>query len=84
MSQIVAKFRCHVVHQFPASQYSGASERVSLHPVYSDNPEDENHKWSQATPSGEITMSITNPGACGIFKEGKEYLINFTEVEKAA
>lgn len=78
MSQIQAKFRCHIVRKFEATQYSKASERVSFHPVYDSNPESENHKWSEATPSGEIEMSITNPSACGIFEEGKEYLVDFT------
>lgn len=82
MSQIRAKFRCHVVHKFEATQYSKASERVSLHPVYSDDPESENHKWSEATPSGAIDMSITNPGACGIFQEGKEYIVDFTPADQ--
>lgn len=82
MSQIRAKFRCHVVRKFEASQYSKASERVSLHPVYDSNPEHENHKWSEATPSGEIEMLITNPAAHGIFVEGKEYLIDFTQADE--
>lgn len=78
---IRAKFRCHIIRKFEATQYSKASERVSLHPVYDSNPEHENHKWSEATPSGEIEMSITNPDACGKFEEGKEYFVDFTPTE---
>jgi hypothetical protein len=82
MNQIRAKFRCHVVRKFEANQYAKASERVSLHPVYDSNPESENHKWSEATPSGEIEMSITNPAALGVFAEGKEYIVDFTPADQ--
>lgn len=37
-----------------------------------------NKSWSQYTPSGEMRLSITNPGAHEQFVPGKEYMIEFT------
>lgn len=52
---------------------------VRLQPVYGDCPE--NKEWSRWTPSGEVTMQITNPAAVGRFELGKAYWVDFTPVE---
>lgn len=39
----------------------------------------ENETWSKWTPSGKIELQITNPAAK--FEFGKEYFVDFTEVE---
>lgn len=56
-------------------------ERISMHPVYSSDPDSENAKWSKATPAGLFEMHINNPAALGQFEEGKEYYIDFTPAE---
>jgi hypothetical protein len=87
------KFRCHSVHKnmtdkyekgtdgmyhpVPGVQVQG-SENIRLTPVYSDDPTSENKKYWDATPSGELTMCITNPGAFGQFEEGNEYYLDIT------
>jgi O-acetylhomoserine/O-acetylserine sulfhydrylase-like pyridoxal-dependent enzyme len=38
---------------------------VLLQPVYSDKKDSPNYSWSQATPSGELKMTITNPTGSG-------------------
>jgi hypothetical protein len=43
---------------------------------------EENKQFWQYTPSGQLTMSITNPAAYEQFKAGAEYYLDFTEVEK--
>lgn len=73
--KIRAKFRVHMI------QRSATQETVSLSPVYSSDPENENAKWAAATPSGQITMTIGNRDAMGKFEEGKSYFIDFTEAE---
>lgn len=40
-----------------------------------------NKDWSRWTPSGQLTMQITNPGAHEQFVEGKEYFLDFTAAE---
>ncbi|ASP84152.1 hypothetical protein CDO26_05730 [Sinorhizobium meliloti] len=71
-----AKFRCmSITHSFSTSRdYSAAT--VTLVPVWEQ--EGVNKGWSKTTPSGEIKMLITNPGAVDQFDLGKEYFIDFT------
>lgn len=75
-----AKFRCSSV-VFGTNPKDGenvkTSEQVQLYPVYSSDPENPNHGWSEATPSGSIQMTITNPGAWGCFVQGQEYFVDF-------
>lgn len=69
---IRAKFTC-----WPGGiEKSGNAEKVKLHAVCSDSPE--NKQWSDATPSGTLEMYISNPGAHGLIEEGKEYFIDIT------
>ena len=81
-----AKFRVQFVKEL-RSILSGQSEAkkymevVELYPVYSDDPNSENRKFWEATPSGMFSMNISNQQAWGWFKEGKEYLLDFTEAE---
>ena len=63
------------VNEITKTEYA---ETVKMNPVYSDDPSDENHSYSQATPSGEIKLAITNPSALGVFEVGKEYIVDFT------
>ena len=79
---IRAKFRVHNLTEWnggPDGAKSG--ERVQMSPVYSSDPNSENYSFSQATPSGSIDLNITNPSAFGLFKEGREYFIDFTPAE---
>lgn len=56
-------------------------DSIRLDAVYSDNPEDPNYSWSQATPFGNLTATISNPTARGFFTQGKKYLISIQEAE---
>ncbi len=57
----------------------GYSETVSMIPVYSTDPEHENKKFWDATPSGKLDLYIQNPAAFGIFHQGQEYYLDFTK-----
>jgi hypothetical protein len=46
------------------------SEQVSLQAVYGTSPDDVNRKWAQATPSGQLQLSINNKAAHGLLKPG--------------
>lgn len=79
MKKILAKFRANNVKDLnwgPENTKSG--EKVDMHPVCSSDPADPNYSFSKATPSGDISLTITNPTAFGFFQEGQEYLIEFT------
>jgi hypothetical protein len=54
---------------------------ITLNPVYSSDPESENKWFAKATPSGNITLGITNPSAIGTFELGKSYYVDFTPAE---
>jgi hypothetical protein len=55
--------------------------RVTLQPVYGKSDDEANRDWSKWTPSGEVTMTITNPLAYEQFKIGKAYYVDFSPVE---
>ena len=58
---------------------STGSELVKLRAVYGDSPE--NKEWSKFTPSGELSITITNPDAYGKLSNGHEFYIDFTPAE---
>jgi hypothetical protein len=51
-------------------RYDTAGCQVIMHPVYSEDKDDPNYTYSQYTPSGEISLYITNPDAYNYFKIG--------------
>lgn len=53
---------------------------IKLNPVYGNgDPNHENTKFWNATPSGEIRLGMVNPEAWKHFELGKEYYLDFTE-----
>jgi hypothetical protein len=72
---IRAKFR---VHEVTRRAYAPLAEQVTLMPVLSTSPDDPNHSWSQATPMGELKLTITNPEAHGKLELGNDYFLDFT------
>lgn len=49
---------------------------ISMSPVYAGN--DENTEWSKFTPSGELTMLVTNDKAVEQFELGGEYYLDIS------
>lgn len=52
---------------------------VRLDAVYSDDKASENYSFSEATPSAQVVMTISNPDAFQAFELNKEYYVDFTE-----
>ncbi len=78
MSKTVrAKFRVHNI-----TKHDWATE-VSLSPVYSEDPKHENKTFWDATPSGEIRMTIKNEAAAMAFEPNKEYYVDFIPAQDA-
>lgn len=71
---VTAKFKVNQVNDY------GTHRQVHLSPVYSSDKSSPNYSWSQATPSGKLEMTITNPGAYEQFAIGKTYFMTFEEV----
>jgi hypothetical protein len=79
---IRAKFNViSVVDQGTAPNPKNA-EIVTLLPVYSPDPESENHAFWTATPQGRVEMTINNQDAWGKFKQGSQYFVDFTPVNE--
>ena len=57
------------------------SQIVRMNPSYVSNPENPNHAFWKATPTGNLEMTINNEQVFGFFKPGKSYWLDFTEVE---
>ncbi|HEX2881589.1 MAG TPA: hypothetical protein VHO25_18800 [Polyangiaceae bacterium] len=68
--------RCKFVCSFKEGQ------SVHLSPVYSGS--EENKKFFQATPGGQIAFDTVNQSALDQFEQGKEYYVDFTPAEKAS
>lgn len=71
---VTAKFKVQNVNDY------GGYRQVHLAPVYSSDKTSPNYSWSQATPSGKLEMTITNPGAYEQFAVGKTFLMTFEPV----
>jgi hypothetical protein len=55
---------------------------LKLSPVYGNgDPEHENTKFWQYSPSGSISLGTVNPAAWEQFEMGKEYYIDFTPAD---
>lgn len=70
-----AKFRCNAVEDY------GQTKKVRLHTVYEGElgPNEENKRFTKASPSGEIWISIDNPEASVQFVPGREYYVTFDD-----
>jgi hypothetical protein len=65
--------RCKFVCSFKEGQ------SVHFSPVYSGS--EENEKFFQATPGGQIAFYTVNESALAQFEQGKEYYVDFTPAE---
>lgn len=77
MNNVQAKVRC-IANSSP--QWSPDNDRtriVRFTPVYVSDTSHPNYKWSEATPSGYLELTVTTPAAHGQFEVGKEYLVTF-------
>lgn len=79
--KVQAKVRCNSNTPAPWTGDAKVTTMiVRFSPVYAEDKTHPNYEWSQATPSGYIELSITNPAAFLRFEVGKEYLLTFEEV----
>lgn len=75
-----AKFRVSSVEDF------GQSKLLKLNAVYEGQLGDneENKRFTKATPNGEIKMTVDNPYASEQFKPGAEWYVTFELASSAA
>lgn len=75
-SMVRAKFKLQEM-KIVASNPDEVSAVMTFNAVYGDGKE--NKEWSKYTPSGQLTMTVTNPGAVSKFQVGCEYYLDFTK-----
>ncbi len=73
-----AKFRVVSVESF------GRSKVINMAPVYEGalGPNEENKRFSQATPNGSFKMTVDNPYAADQFEPEQEWYFDLTKVDK--
>lgn len=58
-------------------------ETLHFNPVsrsgYLADGSDENNTYARFTPSGMLSLTVTNPALLGKFEEGEEYYLDFTK-----
>jgi hypothetical protein len=65
------------------SKYGDKEMRsFKFNPVYSQDPESENKKFWDASPSGELNLGVVNQQVWPIFEVGEEYYLDITHVPK--
>lgn len=84
MADVIAKFQVSAIEHYshPPKAFS-----VKLNAVYPSKEQDpavyaENKSFSEATPSGQITMFVSNPAIFEAFKPGDYFYVEFTKVAK--
>jgi len=74
--QLKAKFKVDAV-----THYSEFLRQVKMSACYSPDKNSEDNQFSQATPSGDLTMMISNPDAMDFLKPNTKYYLTFVEAE---
>lgn len=76
---IRAKFYCASIQRMkssePGLEGNTVAESIRLEAVI-----DENKEWSRWTPSGTLTMHVTNPNVFGQIKEGQMVFVDLTPI----
>lgn len=53
-------------------------DQLKFRASYSDTKED--NTYSKATPTAELTMTVTNPDLIGKFRAGQSFYVDFTPI----
>jgi hypothetical protein len=87
-----AKFRCDSITLMMGYRYDKdaktnvpvPSRSISMSPVYGNgNPEHENTKFWEASPSGKLDLNVVNAAAADMFEVGKEYYLDISPAPAA-
>lgn len=75
---LVAKMRCDVVTRRNMGTVDGEphlNEEVEWRAVYSEDDDNPNSDWAEATPDGQLRLTINNQDALGFAEPGAEYIV---------
>lgn len=73
------KFRCHFKEEYKDIEGNIYGVSIKMHPAYGDS--EENKKFWNYTPSGEINFYTTNINVANQIEQNKEYYIDITPAE---
>ena len=76
-----AKFVVNSVKHSINNEGEVSQEEIEAHAVYANGGE--NGVWSKYTPSGQLKMNISNPGAFDRLRVGTEFYLDFTPAPEA-
>jgi len=76
MADVRGKFK---VTEITRGAWNPKAAQVKLEAVYTGTPED--NSFSEATPSAQITMLVTNASAVDKLPLGKSFYVDFTVIE---
>ncbi|MGO9022601.1 MAG: hypothetical protein ACLQVJ_30060 [Syntrophobacteraceae bacterium] len=95
MNRVRAKFKVDSIRREHASRVAGKDPKtgypiyepievrtIVMSPVYGNaDPDHENTKFWEASPSGKLELGCANLAAAEVFELGQEYYIDFTKAE---
>jgi hypothetical protein len=76
-----AKMQIHSVTQFQGTEQIKLSAVCGKAP-FGNEGESEDNTYARWTPSGELSLTISNPNLIGKFKPGQKFYIDFTEASE--
>lgn len=81
-----AKLQIGTVKRVVGVNAEVVNEEITAYPVcgnapFGPNGESEDNTYARYTPSGSMTLCITNQDLFGKFKPGQKFYVDFTEVE---
>lgn len=78
-----AKMKCMNIERMSWGPPQKDQVKVNMGVVYGSDPNHENRAFSDATPSGSLSITIQgDKPAASMFEAGKEYYVDFTEAPK--
>jgi len=79
MPAMRAKMRITKVEQFEGGNEKLEMTAVSKSTAYPADGSDEDNTYAKFSPSGSLTLTISNPALAGKFRPGQKFYLDFTE-----
>lgn len=81
MTQVKSKFVCDSLTSHSYGNKQVVAKEAKLKAIYAGDKNAEDNQFSQATPSGDISILISNPETMDFIQPGKKYYVYFEECE---
>lgn len=79
MARMRAKFTVQCIQKYEGGENLNFS--AVCPDKFGENGENEDNDFARWTPSGNLSMSVTNPDLLGKFNEGEKYYLDFTKAD---